>query len=158
MTDPNSTLPLVQAYKEIDRLKAELDKAKHEGGMEELQELNHDLSEKVQEIDALKAQNAGLSAARISAWEDLGRALNWLAVHDVDKAYDDALRAHVALERPPSTALRDLLAPTVELLDEWRFQLQNALNQKTCLVLDAVDLDKIIRELARLRARTEGKV
>ena len=27
MTDPNETLPLVQAYKEIDRLKAELAKA-----------------------------------------------------------------------------------------------------------------------------------
>jgi len=28
MTDPNATLPLVQAYKEIDRLKAELDRAR----------------------------------------------------------------------------------------------------------------------------------
>ena len=102
MTDPNETLPLGQAYKEIDRLKAELAKA--------------------------QAENVKLSAV-----------IRCMHTTGGDEDCD------VCRLMENNTALRQLLAPTIEVLRQ--------------ATLRPVTWDgDVKKELARLRALTEGKV
>jgi len=86
MTDPNSTLPLVQAYKEIDRLKAE---ALHWRAEYKTLEAAGDAL--VKQRDSLKEENARLVATLVNIAE------YWNGSHS-----DEAMRD--ACERIPMLA------------------------------------------------------
>ena len=120
MSDPNETLPLVQAYKEIDRLKAELAKA--------------------------QAENVRMAAALHFVADEC----NWELFGDggddrIGPACWDTLDG-------ASNALRELLAPTIELLEH----IGSHFNPKYIDLPHTAEACR--KEVAYLRAATEGKV
>ena len=174
MTDPNETLPLVQAYKEIDRLKVELAKAQAENArLSELASLKlsrNRIKELQTEIERLKAaldlheheiielhghletESAhrlecqqiiyGLRAELAKAQAENAMLAAYVLAHDRTGDWPDEARS----------ALRDLLAPTVELLERC-----NTTLRQLCLPEQPIHLS-LREELTRLTALMEGKV
>ena len=177
MTEPNSNLPLVQAYKEIDRLKAELAKAQANSASLQVQrdQVLHLLSGGVLTNEDVKDSGLGLGvmieqrhheAMRCKANAKLAKAqaenvrmaaalhfvadeCNWELFGDggddrIGPACWDTLDG-------ASNALRDLLAPTIKLISLLTFDDQGHPYHGPAQY-------EVEKELARLRALTEGKV
>ena len=205
MTDPNETLPLVQAYKEIDQLKAELDgiKSRQETDLTEqkrvvagliqiasslpsdedvfhpksvetakdalalidqlylsnmgygyaievlrrnmgLDNTSHDFSECLETFNNLKAELA-------KAQDENARLLAMLTELYCDPLIGAtrAQKIHCALFGQ-SNALRDLLAPTIELLKDGVLSWEGE--------GPAISRARFEVEMTRLKAKLEGKV
>lgn len=110
---------------EVDRLKGEVNRltarlieiegACHAGTASEQMQLGNTISQLRCEVDRLRAENARLAAVCRLGYE----TFEWLLPHcDVGKD-----RMQVALielnKASDSTALRELMAPTIELIERW---------------------------------------
>ena len=137
MTDPNSTLPLVQAYKEIDRLKVELAKAQAENArLSELASLKLSRNR----IKELQADNAKLTAA-------LGKKTRY-QTKNMEQVTQSEMKKRIA----------DFAAATGKIPIKTPEELIAAMRHSAHVAELELEIDRLKDELAHLRAATEGKV